>query len=165
MRVLGIDPGTYRMGVGVVDSDQGDLSLVYSGVLSPREAGPLSIRLRSLYEQLVDVIRTWAPSVVAVEEPFVSRNVRAAMAVGQAQAVAMVAAAQDGLEVHGYAPRVVKRAVTDYGGSSKGQVQGMVRVLLDIPDDSGPSSDAADALAVAICHINASRVVQMTLGK
>ena len=165
MRVLGIDPGTYRMGVGVVDSDRQDLSLVYWGVLGPEGAGPLSIRLRSLYEQLVDVIRTWAPSVVAIEEPFVSRNVRAAMAVGQAQAVAMVAAAQDGLTVHGYPPRVVKRAVTDYGGSSKDQVQGMVRVLLDIPDDSGPSPDAADALAVAICHVNTNQIGLLTSEK
>ena len=145
------------MGVGVVDSDAGELSFVYSTALSPDRAGPLSERLHYLHNRLLDVMQEWTPSVVAIEEPFVARNVHAAMAVGQAQAVAMVAAAHRGLSVCGYSPREVKKAVTDYGGSSKEQVQEMVRVLLGLERLPEPS-DAADALAVAICHINASRV-------
>ena len=166
MRVLGIDPGTYQMGVGVVDSEAGDLNLVYSGVLSAGRASPLFERLHFLYQQILGTTQEWEPSVVAIEEPFVARNVRAAMAVGQAQAVAMVAAAHHGLPVYGYSPSEVKRAVTDYGGSSKGQVQEMVRVMLrlsDSPQAEGLPLDAADALAVAICHINASQVHELSV--
>ena len=157
MRVLGIDPGTFHMGVGVVASEQGELRLVHSGVLSPRRSAPLSERLYYLYGQLDLLMEELAPSAVAIEEPFVARNVRAAMAVGQAQAVAMLVAAKHGLSVAGYAPRQVKRAVTDYGGSSKEQVQEMVGVLLGLPAGPAQPPDAADALAVAICHIGASR--------
>lgn len=163
MRVLGIDPGTFKMGVGVVDSEQGELALVYSAVLQPRRTSPLFERLHHLYEHLLRVIGEWKPQVVAIEEPFVARNVRAAQAVGQAQAVAMVAAAHQGLPVCGYSPREVKRAVTDYGGSSKVQVQDMIKVLLRLPDEDRQPADAADALAVAICHVNASQALQLTV--
>ena len=162
MRVLGIDPGTFKMGVGVVDPEGGRLCLAYSGVLSPPRADPLPQRLRYLYDQLVQLMQAWKPSAVAVEEPFVARNVRAAMAVGQAQAVAMVAAAHHALPVACYSPREVKRAVTDYGASSKEQVQEMVRVLLDL-EAPPESTDAADALAIAICHINASSVAHLDI--
>ena len=157
MLVLGIDPGTFNMGLGVVDSEAGDLSLVYLGALTPGKGRPLAERLHYLYDQLLHVMGECKPSVVAIEQPFVARNVRAAMAVGQAQAVAMVAAAHNGLSVCSYSPREVKRAVTDYGGSSKEQVQEMVKVLLRMEQLPEPS-DASDALAVAICHINASRI-------
>ena len=109
-----------------------------------------------MHRELDRAIRDLAPAEVAIEEPFVARNVRAAMAVGQAQAVAMVAVDRHGLEMFNYSPRQVKKAVTDYGGSSKEQVQEMVKVLLDLQEPPQPS-DAADALAVAICHINASQ--------
>ncbi len=161
MRVLGVDPGTFRMGVGVVDSEQGELSLVYSGVLTPTKSDSLSVRLHYVYEKLIQLMQEWTPSAVAIEEPFVARNVKAAMAVGQAQGVAMVAAAHHGLEAYGYSPRSVKQSVTDYGGSSKSQVQDMIGILLGLPDESRQPSDAADALAVAICHINASHVSQL----
>ena len=163
MRVLGVDPGTFRMGVGVVDSERGELSLVYSDVLTPTKSDPLSVRLHYVYEQLIQLMQEWTPSAVAIEEPFVARNIKAAMAVGQAQGVAMVAAAHHGLEAHGYSPRAVKQSVTDYGGSSKSQVQDMVSILLGLPDESRQPSDAADALAVAICHINASHVSQLII--
>lgn len=153
------------MGVGVVDSVGDALSLVYSGALSPRRAAPLSQRLHYLYAQLLSLIQAWGPSAVAIEEPFVSRNVRAAMAVGQAQGVAAVAAAHYGLPVSTYSPMEIKRAVADHGASSKAQVQAMVGVLLGLPDGSGPPPDAADALAVAICHIGASRAEQLIIGE
>ena len=149
------------MGAGVVDSCEGRLTLVYSGVLSPDRSTPLSQRLHYLYDQLVQLIQEWEPSMVAIEEPFVARNVRAAMAVGQAQAVAMIAAAHHRLPVSGYSPRAVKRAVTDYGGGSKEQVQEMVRVVLGLSGRPVPP-DAADALAVAICHINATQLAELT---
>lgn len=151
------------MGIGVLDSVDGDLTLVHAGVLSARRGQPLDRRLHHLYGGLLGVISEWQPGVVAVEEPFVATNVRAAMAVGQAQAVAMVAAAHHGLDVQGYSPREVKLAVTDHGGSAKAQVQEMVRVLLGLPDEWEASPDAADALAVAICHVSSSRVQQIVI--
>ena len=162
MRVLGVDPGTFKMGAGVVDSNGDGLSFAYSSALIPRKKDPLSARLHYLYNELSEVIQQWGPSEVAIEEPFAARNIRAAMAIGQAQAVAMVAAAHYGLPVANYAPRQVKQAVTDYGGSSKEQVQEMVKVLLGVDDVPG-ASDAADALAVAICHINASAALRLDI--
>ena len=157
MRVLGVDPGTYRMGVGVIDSDGDSLVLAYSDVITPGKRDPLPQRLHYLFVHLTEAIDAWRPMEVAIEEPFAGRNVRAALAIGQAQAAAMMAAAARGLPVSGYAPRQVKQAVTDYGGSSKEQVQEMVSVLLGL-DAPPASSDAADALAVAICHLNAINV-------
>ncbi len=154
MRVLGIDPGTYKMGVGIVSSDGSSMWMDYLEVVSPKRRDPLHARLGFLFDELSRVVMEWAPSQVAIEQPFASRNVKSAMAIGQAQAVAMIVAARRGLPVSAYAPRAVKQAVTDYGGSSKEQVQEMVRALLGLPEI--PSTDAADALAIAICHINAS---------
>ena len=163
MRVLGVDPGTFKMGIGVLDSEDGELTLVHTGVLSAARGQSLDRRLHHLYGGLLSIISEWKPSVVAVEQPFVAANVRAAMAVGQAQAVAMVAAAHHGLDVQGYSPSEVKRAVTDHGGSAKEQVQEMVRVLLGLPEEWEESSDATDALAVAICHASASHIHQVII--
>ena len=98
----------------------------------------------------------WMPDTVAIEQPFAGKNVRSALAVGQAQAVAMVVAARRGLLVATYSPSQVKQAVTDHGGSSKEQVREMVQIVLQL-EDPPETSDAADALAVALCHVNATR--------
>ena len=163
MRVFGIDPGTFKMGVGVVDSERGELVLIYAGVLSPPRRDSLPERLHYIYEELLSLMKQWKPSEVAIEEPFVARNIRAAMAVGQAQGVALTAAAHYGLEAFGYSPRAVKRSVTDYGGSSKGQVQEMVGAILGLDDWAGQSTDTTDALAVAICHISATQISQLAV--
>ena len=152
------------MGVGLVDSDGSDFSLAYFGVLTARRGDPISMRLHCLFDQLTVLIDDWRPTEVAVEEPFAARNIRAAMAIGHAQAVAMVAAASHGLAVSNYPPRRVKQAVTDYGGSSKEQVQDMVAVLLG-PGAAAAPSDAADALAVAICHINSTHVQHLVINE
>ena len=162
MRVLGVDPGTFKMGVGVVDSEDGELTLVHSDVLSTGRSDPLPNRLHYLYEQLIHLMEKLEPGVVAVEQPFVARNVRAAMALGQAQAVALIAAAYHGRPVSSYSPREIKRTITDYGGSSKEQVQEMVRVLLGLSSPPEPL-DASDALAAAICHISASRLSDLIM--
>lgn len=162
MRVLGVDPGTYAMGVGIVDYEDGALRLVHSETLCPARSKPVPGRLLELYESLVRIITRWRPEEVAVEEPFIASNRYSAIAVGQAQAVAFMAAAHGGLTVWTYPPRRVKQAVTDNGASSKQQVQEMVKVLLAMP--SLPASfDAADALAVAICHANASRLRELVV--
>ena len=145
-----------------MDSEQSELRLVYSGVLSPARDSGLPERLASLHDQLITVIQECSPSAVAIESPFVARNVRAAMAIGQAQAVVMVAAAQHALPVSTYSPAEVKKAVTDYGGSSKEQVLEMVTVLLGMAQRP-EATDEADALAVAICHVNASRVRELVI--
>ncbi len=150
------------MGVGVVDAQEGKLAAVYYDVLACSRKALPSRRLYDLYQGIVKVIEAWSPDEVAIEEPFVARNVRSAMAVGQAQAVAMLAAAHFGLPVSTYSPPEIKQAVTDFGGSAKSQVQEMVRLLLGLPDLPQPD-DAADALAVAICHINASRAQQLEM--
>ncbi len=163
MRVIGIDPGTHRMGVGVVDSAGSVMTFVFADAISAARSLPLHERLSCLHEELLRVIETWRPSVMAIEDPFVSPRlvgVKAAMAVGQAQAVGMLAAASFGIEVFSYSPRQVKQAVTDYGGSSKSQVQEMVRALLGLAEAPQPT-DAADALAVAICHINVSSLQEL----
>jgi crossover junction endodeoxyribonuclease RuvC len=141
------------MGIGLVESDGDSYSLRLSDALSPPRKAELAARLGWLYSRLEELVAEIRPDVVAVESPFVGRNIKAAISVGQAQAVAMVAAASHGIPVSMYAPREVKKAVTDNGGSSKEQVQDMVQFLLDLPDPLEPS-DRADAAAVAICHIN-----------
>ena len=148
------------MGVGVVDSADGDMSLAHSDVLAPGRRLDLPERLHVLHTNLLEVIERWRPEVVAVEEPFAGRNVHSAMAIGQAVAVAMIAAASNNLAIHGYEPRRVKQAVTDYGGSSKEQVEDMVQALLGLPERL-ESSDAADAVAVAICHLHSSQVREL----
>ena len=162
MRSLGIDPGTYNMGVGVVNVDRDALSLVDANVLKVRRGIARPERLHQLYSELLKYIALHEPDEVAIEEPFVARNVQSAIAVGQAQAVAMIAAAAAGLNVASYAPREVKLAVTGFGHSSKEQVQEMVFLTLGVVDLPMPL-DASDALAVSICHINSRRVQALTV--
>ena len=162
MLVLGVDPGTYKTGIGFVSSTNGDMAMTHSDVLSPPRSASLPDRLAWIHDRMIQIIDEMKPTVVAIEQPFVSKNVKAAMAVGQAQAVAMIAAAHRNIPVVNYSPREVKKAVTDYGGSSKEQVQGMVGVLLGISEPLEPS-DRADALAVAICHINNSLMVDVEM--
>ena len=163
MRILGIDPGTYTMGVGVVESAGGNMSLVRYDAIQPIRRATLPERLHTLYERLIVYMKDSQPDEVAIEEPFVARNSRSAIAVGQAQAIAFLAAASLGLPVYTYQPTQVKHAVTDHGGSSKEQVQEMVSILLGLPHPPRPD-DASDALAVAICHVNSlhTRSLAMT---
>ena len=153
MRVLGIDPGTLNMGYGVVDEEGDEMTMVECGVLSLSSRTPVEQRLASLYEGLGEIITRWRPEEVAIEEPFVAGNARSALAIGRAQAIAILAAAIRNLPVFRYLPTQVKQQVTDYGGSSKEQVQEMVRIQLGLAE-APRSSDAADALAVAICHLH-----------
>jgi len=154
MRVLGIDPGTVSLGYGVVDNGE-ELRLVVCGALSFPRRAPLEERLSSIYRGLSQIVARYRPDEVAVEEPFVGRNVRSALAVGRAEAIAILAAANKQLPVSYYSPAQVKKEVTSYGGSDKQQVGEVVRMVLGLPEVPQPS-DAADALAVALCHIQQS---------
>jgi len=160
MRILGIDPGTVTMGYGVVDAEESELSLVDCGTLTTATNTPLPQRLHTLYLGLLELITRHQPSEVAIEEPFVAKNVRSALAVGQAMGMAMVAATEKGIPIHQYTPTQVKQAVSSYGQSGKEQVQEMVRIQLGLSSPPQPS-DAADALAVALCHIQETHVARI----
>ncbi|MBI4199774.1 MAG: crossover junction endodeoxyribonuclease RuvC [Chloroflexi bacterium] len=164
MRVMGVDPGTLQMGYGVVEEAGGAVMALGWGVLTARRGLALGERLHLLHRQLLALLERWSPTEIAVEEPFVARNVPAAMAVGQAQGVALMAAAARGIPVARYSPARVKNAVTGYGGSGKMQVQEAVRLYLglDLPPDP---EDAADGLAVALCHLQARVAASLSSGK
>lgn len=154
MRVLGVDPGTVNMGYGIVEENSASvLTMIDCGVVSVPQRAPVEQRLCLMYEGLRDLIDKFKPDEVAVEEPFVAGNVRAAMAIGRAQAVAILAATQAKIQVYRYMPTQVKQLVTNYGRSSKEQVQQVVKLQLGVTGLPA-ASDAADALAVAICHFN-----------
>ena len=152
MRVLGIDPGTLNLGYGVVDEEEAGMTLVDCGVLSSPSRTPMEQRLSLLYRKINEIVARYQPDEVAIEEPFVAGNVRSALAIGRAQAIAILAAANRSIPVSRYLPAEVKQQVTNYGNSDKEQVQEMVRVQLGLEQPPRPS-DAADALAVAICHL------------
>lgn len=152
MRVLGIDPGTLNLGYGLVDEVEGKLSMVDCGVFALPAKVPIEKRLCDFYHKLGDIIARYQPDEVAIEEPFVAVNARSALAIGRAQAIAFLAAANKDIPIFRYLPAQVKQQVTDYGGSSKEQVQQLVRMQLGLAEVPH-SEDAADALAVAICHI------------
>ncbi len=160
MIVLGVDPGTIRMGYGVVDDGGEDPSALDFGAIVASERSPIGERLLLLYNSLNDIIRRFHPDVLAVEQPFINKNPRSALAIGRAQAVAILVAAANRVEVHEYTPAQVKQRVASYGASSKEQVQEMVRLQLRLDKVPEPN-DAADALAIALCHIGEIRYGQL----
>jgi len=149
MRVLGIDPGLRALGWGVIDVAGSRLSHVANGVC--RSAGAdLAARLLSLHSQLSDIVTRFAPDAAAVEQTFVNKDAAGTLKLGQARGVAMLVPALCGIDVAEYAPNAVKKAVVGVGHAQKEQIQHMVGVLLPGAKVAGP--DAADALAIAICH-------------
>jgi crossover junction endodeoxyribonuclease RuvC len=154
--VLGIDPGLRVCGWGIVTGGR-RTGYVASGAVKPKTAAPFATRLLTLHDAIKDLIIQYEPAEVAIEDPFVgSIQPASALAIGQARAAAVIAAASFGLPVEFYAPAAVKAAVSGYGGGDKRQVQSMVRMLLGL--DTPPESlDSTDALAVAICHLNNRR--------
>ena len=161
MWVLGVDPGTATTGYALVAEDVGDeLRLGRCGVFETRAGEPMPERLQSIYDNFSSLIRDTAPAVVAVEELFFSRNVTTALSVGQARGVVLLAAAQAGLPVYEYKPAQVKQALVGYGAASKAQMQEMVRMMLGLEEAPHPD-DAADAVAVAICHLHSQRLSQL----
>jgi crossover junction endodeoxyribonuclease RuvC len=151
MIVLGVDPGTANMGYGIIEGQGDDLSLLRYGCICTEGSLPLDQRLKKLYCSLTELIGMHHPDAVAVEELFFARNARTALVVGQARGVALLAAANANVLLSEYTPMQVKQAVTGYGGAKKPQVQEMVRLLLHLDFIPRPD-DAADALAIAICH-------------
>jgi len=160
--VLGIDPGTAITGYGLVRAEGDNLRLVDYGAIVTSSDKSLPQRLQRIYRQLTAIIQERQPSSAAVEKLFFSRNVRTALSVGQARGVALLAMANAEIPVHEYTPLEVKQAVVGYGRATKEQVQEMVKMLLGL--DSVPQpDDAADAIAVAICHIHSIKVKSLSL--
>jgi crossover junction endodeoxyribonuclease RuvC len=152
MFVLGVDPGVSRCGYGCVESARGQTKAIAVGVLSTPPSQPLPERLAAIDTDIRELIAELRPQVVAVERLFFQTNVRTAMSVGQASGLVLAAASQAGCEVAQYTPNQVKQAVAGYGAAGKDQVQRMVQSLLGLPEVPKPA-DAADALALALCHI------------
>ncbi len=160
MLVLGIDPGTALCGYGLVRSEGDDMSLVAYGAISTPAKAPLSDRLLQIHAELAGMIKAHRPQSAAVEKLFFSKNTRTALAVGHARGVVLLAAAEAGLPVYEYTPNEVKQAIVGYGGADKNQMQQMVRMLLHLPYVPEPD-DAADAVAIAICHIQSSHLREL----
>lgn len=152
MRILGVDPGSVTTGFGVVDYERGRLALIEQGSIATRRGADLADRLCSIHEVLVEVIGRTSPEAVAVETPFAGQNVKSLIQLAHARGVVLLAARSAHLDLFEYAPRSIKSAVVGYGGAEKEQVAKMVRMLLPGCANLVMSADAADALAVAICH-------------
>lgn len=150
MRVIGIDPGSYATGWGMVERRGNRYVSARSGVVRAAAGQPLPRRLAGIHEAVLAVLREEEPDAVAVETPFYARSVRSTLVLGHVRGVVLLAVHQAGAGLFEYAPREVKQAVVGNGAASKEQVQFMVKRLLGLRED--PPSDAADALAVAICH-------------
>ncbi len=158
---LGIDPGTATTGYGVVaQTAGGDFELLACGVIRTEPHTAMHQRLRELFEDLRGLIREFQPDAMAVEKLFFGRNVTNAISVGQARGAALLAAALHDLELAEYTPAEVKQAIAGYGNADKQQIQEMVRRLLDLPAIPRPD-DAADGIAIALCHLQTQRYRQL----
>lgn len=160
MRVLGIDPGSQRTGWGVVELEGTRLHHIGGGTIALPRNAPLPERLRQIHEALLEIVGRHTPEAVAVEEIFFAKHANAALKLGHARGVALLVAAESRLAVYEYPPAIVKRTVVGRGHADKVQIGRLVSHLLALP--TAPETDAADALAVAITHIQASR---STFGK
>jgi crossover junction endodeoxyribonuclease RuvC len=155
---MGIDPGSRITGYGIVDVDGPRSRHVASGCIQTASDRPLPERLKAIFEGVTGVIRDYQPAEVAAEQVFMHRNPDSALKLGQARGAALCAVVLAGLPVSEYAPRAIKQAVVGGGAADKTQIQRMVALLLDLPEL--PRTDAADALAVAICHGHTRQTLQ-----
>ncbi|OGT42764.1 MAG: crossover junction endodeoxyribonuclease RuvC [Gammaproteobacteria bacterium RIFCSPHIGHO2_12_FULL_40_19] len=147
--ILGIDPGSIRTGFGIIKSDKNKLSHIAHGTISAK-GKTVSERLHDIHQKLCDIIAEHNPVEAAIEEVFMQINVQSALKLGQARGAAMVALAHHALPVSEYSPREIKKTASGYGAATKEQMQFMVKTQLSLP--LNPQADAADALAIAICH-------------
>ncbi len=153
--VLGVDPGSRKTGFGVLSTESNRLSYVASGVIRIPETLTLPERLQMIFSHLTEVIEQYQPGEFAIEQVFMAKNAGSALKLGQARGAAIVAATMQDLPVSEYEARKIKQSVVGTGAADKLQVQHMVKTLLKLP--RSPQEDAADALAVAICHVNTQR--------
>lgn len=157
MIILGIDPGSRATGYGLIEQQGNRLLHIDNGAIMTRSDDPLADRLALIYDQLEDLIQIFKPDAMAVEQVFVAKNPASALKLGHARGVALLAGIKAGLPVAEYTALQVKSAVVGYGRAAKSQVQHMTRTLLNLPEIA--QEDAADALAVAICHAHSHKLV------
>lgn len=157
MIIAGIDPGTATTGYAIIETKASKIKLLEYGCIKTSSTIPGDKRINQIYDRMCDILDTYKPSVLAIERLFFNRNVTNAIHVGQASGVVILAAAQRNIKVFSYTPLQVKIALTGYGRADKRQVQQMVKRFLGLDEIPRPD-DAADAIAVAICHVNSSGV-------
>jgi len=148
---LGVDPGSNTTGYGLINSNGEENTLIESGIIQPRHQDPLPEKLKEIFKGLVKIIKNSHPHQFAIEQAFYSKNAKSALIMGHARGVAILAAAQSSIPIGEYSPKEVKCAIVGTGNASKSQVQYMVKKLLNLKELPQPT-DAADALAVALCH-------------
>lgn len=159
MRILGVDPGTWQTGAGVIDTEGNQYRLVHFEVIRVRKPASMTERLKRIHAGLCEIFKIYRPEVMALENVFFGRDVRAMVQIGEVRACAMLAASSHGAAVVEYPPARVKQAVTGNGRATKEQMQFMIQRLLGLKEI--PSPDGADALALAICHVHASRASRL----
>lgn len=160
--ILGIDPGSRVTGFGLVNVRGTKQEYVASGCIRTDSAGELPAKLSEIFAGVAELIREYQPAEFAIEKVFMARSADSALKLGQARGVAMVVAVNEGLPVFEYEARKIKQAVVGTGAANKGQVQHMVTQLLGLP--GAPQADAADALAIALCHINTRHLLARVAG-
>jgi len=158
MRVLGIDPSVRSTGYGIIEFSQDAYTVLGYGVIKPSRRLLFHQKINEIKNQVENLINTFSPEEVAIENPFYAQNIKTAITLGQVRGATLVAVASQNCTLHEYSPLEIKKAVTGYGRADKEQVKTMIKVLLKIEDD-GIEEDASDALATAFCHLN-SRIFQ-----
>jgi crossover junction endodeoxyribonuclease RuvC len=156
MKVIGIDPGSRVCGYGVLESRNGNIMHLASGSITPGRGLPLCQRLKIIYESIIKVIGEHSPEVMSVEDIFFAKNAKSAIKLGESRGVALLAASNSGISVYEYPPTKVKLALTGSGRAGKGDVRRMLSLILGVSEFE--TEDASDALAIALCHINLSRI-------
>lgn len=152
MLVLGVDPGSLITGYGLVNKEENRLIYVEGGKISLSHSWPFSERIHGIFHSLSEIIQTYHPEEMSIEDVFFAKNVKSALKIGHARGAALVAAIQGGLKVFDYTPLQIKQSVVGYGRATKEQVRAMVKLILKL--DTQLSFDTSDALAIAICHHN-----------
>lgn len=155
MRVLGIDPGSNVTGYGIIEKNGRDFNTLKWGAISTKQYPSFPEKLKKIYDDLGEVIKSYRPTTAAVEKIFFAKNPQSVIKLGQARGVALLAAINSGLGIAEYTPLEIKQSVTGYGRASKSQMQSMVAKILSLKENPKPF-DSSDALAVAICHIHSA---------
>jgi crossover junction endodeoxyribonuclease RuvC len=159
LRVLGIDPGIHITGYAVVEKQKSSLKHVMHGEIKMARGSSLSSRLSIIYDNLLEVINQSSPDAIAVEDVFYGKNIKSLIRQGETRGVVILAGARRFIPVYEYSPLEVKKAVVGYGRAEKHQIQNMVKAILNLSDL--PPADGADALAIAICHLNSLKAVSI----
>jgi len=160
MRVIGVDPGSRSCGYGILESDSNGLRHIVSGAITPPPSHSLSKRLHLIYSSLNEVIEKFSPDLMSIEDMFFAKNANSAIKLGQARGVALLAAENSGIQIFEYSPTKVKLAVTGSGRAKKFEIMKMVSYILKIEEFE--KSDISDALAIALCHINISKLPEIS---